>query len=368
MSPRLLAALLAAAPLAAPAGERAPAGGAKDKLRLIVDYLPAFMYRGEKLACSFRVERGPGLAAKPAFKISWSFADGKGKGLKSGEEERRAEKRFTIVRGFLPVPAGARRLKFALESGGKTIAGGSARLVGEGESWPEGARAAWGGMVSAGGERLILTLEERIAKVDDRWKPVRLLWKLVRPGARNVLLAGPRLAPEKGESYQGLLAGGKLKVKVIKLPPPPRREKREGRPAQGIYRLLELVESEVAPAAKGVDLVVVVAPPEDPEMATEPRRYRQGLDWILARLRRAGARRLALVPPVTKKVPAKQLAAYTQLCEKAAAVYKARFLNTAALLKPACWKPEGAEGKVTGRYPNARGRKVLAGLIRAACR
>ena len=75
---------------------------------------------------------------------------------------------------------------------------------------------------------------------------------------------------------------------------------------------------------------------------------------------------MALVPPLTKRVPARQLAAYAKHCQQAAAVYKTRFLKTDEMLKDEHWTPKGALGKVTGRYPNAKGREVLAELIKEA--
>lgn len=361
----LLAALLAAAPAALAAGEKR--ADERGKLSLIVDYLPAFMYRGEKLAYSFRVERHPKLREKLAFEVSWHFkANEKGKALKPGSAKGVTEKHFTIVRGFLRVPKGARIFRYQLKSGDEVLASGQARLVGEDEPWPKGASAAWNGIV-AGGSRIILTLEERVARVDNKWKPIRWIWEKGRSRAESVVLAGPRLAAAGGKSYQDLLAGSATRLKIVELAPlAGGKGPLRAAPAQGIYRLVELVESRVLPASRGADLVVLVTPPEDPEMATEPRRYRQGLDWILSRLKRAKAERVALVPPLTKRVPGKQLAAYAEHCRKAAAVYKTRFLKTDGLLKDEHWVPAGALGKVTGRYPNEKGREVLAELIKAA--
>ncbi len=362
----LLATLAAAAPAALAGAEKERRPDEREKLALIVDYLPAFMYRGEKLAYSFRVERRPGLKAKLPFEMSWHFkADEKGKALKPGSAEGVTEKHFSIVRGFLRVPRGARIFRYQLKSGGKVLGSGQARLVGEDEKWPKGARAVWNG-IAVNGDRVILTLEERGAKVDNKWKPIRWIWEKGRARAGNVVLAGPRLAAAHKKSYQDLLAGSATKLKIVALAPPAAKGARRGAPAQGIYRLVELVESRVLPAAGGADLVVLVAPPEDPEMATEPRRYRQGLDWILSRLKRAKVQRVALVPPLTKRVPGRQLAAYAKHCQKSAAVYKTRFLKTDDLLENEYWVPEGALGKVTGRYPNAKGQKALTELIKEA--
>ncbi len=362
----LLAALAAAAPAALSAGEKR--ADERGKLSLIVDYLPAFMYRGEKLAYSFRVERHPKLREKLPFEVSWHFKQvARSKALKPGWAKGVTKKHFTVVRGFLRVPKGARLFCYQLKSRDEVLASGQARLVGEDEPWPKGARAAWNGIV-AGGNRIILTLEERVAKVDNKWKPIRWIWEKGRSRAESVVLAGPRLAAAGGKSYQDRLAGSARRLKIVELAPPAGKGAPRAAPAQGIYRLVELVESRVVPAARGADLVVLVAPPEDPEMATEPRRYRQGLDWILSRLKRAKVTRVALVPPLTKRVPGRQLTAYAKHCQQAAAVYKTRFLKTDELLEDEHWVPEGAlgKGKVTGRYPNEEGREVLAELIKAA--
>ena len=274
------------------------------------------------------------------------------------------------MRGFLEIPKGARLFEYGLRSGGKVLASGGARLIDEDEDWPAGARADWEGLVSADGQRLMLAVKERVAEVDERWKPIKWIWEKGQRGARSVVLAGPRLAAEGEKCYLDLLAGSAPKLKIVELPPEPEKKPGEKKrpPARGIYRLVELVESQVAPAAGSADLVVVVAPPADPETATTPRRYRQGLDWILARLKRAGARRVALVPPLTRKVPARQLAAYARMCKEAAAVYRARFVEPEKVLADKYWVPEGADGKVTGRWPNAAGQELLAGLVRGSYR
>jgi hypothetical protein len=353
-------------------GDRRPAPVFRrgQRLCLILDYLPAFMYTGEKLAYSFRVAKRRGVEEGIAFEVSWFFSktEKTDKQLSPGTTKGDATRDFTVVRGFLKVPKGAKYLHFKLTSGGKNLGAGMARLVDENDKWPKGSRASWGRLVDAKGLPLILTLAERTPRVDNRWKPIKWLWEKGRSSASNVVIAGPRLAKRKKKSYQDLLAGSAKKLKIKEL-----AEGSAGRrsaPAHGIYRLVELVESKVIPAAKAADLVVLVTPPEDPEMATEPRRYRQGLDWILSRLKRAGVGRVAIVPPLTRKIRAKQLAAYQEICRKAAAVYAkkvgARCLDVKVLKDIEYWRPPGALGKVTGKYPNDNGQKKLAELIKAA--
>jgi hypothetical protein len=379
----LLAALLAASPGLAgkdrPERDGGKRGGQSPRppgpeLCLILDYLPALMYSGERLAYSFRVARRRDLQEDLAFEISWHFtgAEHKPRRLAPGSSSGSAEKDFTVVRGFLRVPRGADHFHFGLSSGKRDLGSGRARLVDERDEWPRGARAAWGRLVDSRGVPLILTLRERVPRVDNRWKPIRWLWEKGRSRAESVLVAGPRLAAAGKKSYQDLLAGSAEKLRVLELPEAAGRGRRAA-PAHGIYRLIELVESQVIPAVrggKGVDLVVLVTPQEDPEMATEPRRYRQGLDWVLARLKRAGAGRVAIVPPLTRRVPARQLAAYAEICRKAAAVYAkqvgARCLDVGPLAEREYWRPEGALGRVTGRYPNEKGQRKLAELIRSA--
>ncbi len=354
-------------------GDRRPAPAFRrgQRLCLILDYLPAFMYTGEKLAYSFRVAKRRGVEESIAFKVSWFFSQTEKteKQLAPGVTEGDANRNFSVVRGFLKVPPGAKYLHFKLTSGGKNLGAGMARLVDESEEWPKGSRASWGRMVDAKGLPLILTLAERTPRVDDRWKPIKWLWEKGRSSASNVIIAGPRLASRRNKSYQDLLAGSTEKLKIKELADVSAADQRAN-PAHGIYRLVELVESEVIPAAKTADLVVLVTPPEDPELATEPRRYRQGLDWLLSRLKRAGSRRVAIVPPLTRKVRARQLAAYEQICRKSAAVYAkkvgARCVDVRQLKDIEYWRPPGALGEVTGKYPNESGQKKLAELIKSA--
>lgn len=342
------------------------------RICLILDYLPGFMYGGEKLAYSFRVARRRGVEERIPFEVSWYFSKKPEaeKKLTPGSKKGAAGKDFTIVRGFLRVPEGARYFHFQLSSGKRDLGAGMARFVNETEKWPKGSVASWGRLVTAKGVPLILTLAERVPRVNNRWKPIRWLWEKGRSGADNVVVGGPRLAARKRKSYQDLLAGSATKLKIVELPAAgPGRA--GAMPAHGIYRLVEMVESRITPAVKNkdVDLVVLVTPQEDPEMATEPRRYRQGLDWVLSRLKLAGAGRVAIVPPLTRKVPARQLAGYSEICHQAAAVYArqvgARCVDTSAFKNAELWKPGGALGKVTGKYPNDAGQKKLAGLIKA---
>lgn len=366
------AVLLSAAPAAAAGSENRSDEAAPqlESLRLIVDHLPPFLYSGERLSFSFRVERAPGLAQDIPFRLEWSFTgSGGGAALARGEHEGRAAGRFTIVSGALSVPEKAVRWQYALSVGGRRLSSGSAMLLGEDGKWPEGAGAGWGGLAGQDGEALILTLEERVARADDRWKPLRWVWERGRAGASGVMVAGPRLVQAGGRGYAELLEKSAERFAFVEL-----AETGGGiAPSSGIYRMVELVETEVAPRVAGnrTELVVLVMPQSDPEMATEPRRYRQGLDWLLSRLGRAGVKGVVLVPPLTRAVPARQSAAYAEACRTAAVTYArtvgARRVDVAALTADeGLWRPEGADGAVTGRFPNARGHEALAALIRAA--
>ncbi len=358
----------------------------RDALRLITDYLPPFVYvdvrsgKAERLAYSFRVARHPGLDSAPEFRIWWRLLDKDGKELAKGDEKGLARERFAIVRGFLELPEGARRLEYGLESGDLALGAGRAEVVREDDAWPAGAYAALSGLVGPGGERLILCLPERVSQVDERWKPLKFLAGNGRPTPESVVVVGPRMAPDGARSYLDLLGGqggakadGKLKPLDLFAAPPAGGDApaRPAPPTRGIFALVEAVESRVSAEAKGADLVVLVMPQSDPEMGTDRRSYRQGLDWVISRLTHAGAKGVAVVPPLSHSVSGKQLAAYADICAESAKVYAqsgAVLVKSDGLLAEEYWKPEGATGRVTGRFPNEAGQEALARLVRDACK
>jgi len=376
-----------------PASEpRRPPPPPREALCLIADYLPPFVYvdtrtgRTEQLACSFRVEKHPALEEQPEFTVRWRLLDGAGRELAKGEEPGAARERFAIVRAFIDLPDAARRLEFTLQSGGLELGSGRAEIVGEDDPWPAGAAAALTGMVGAGGERLILRLPERVAEVDERWKPIKAVFSRSRPRPERVVVVGPRMAGEGERSYLEVLGGPKdARLQALDLFAPPPAGEAPAAPAgrapaaavpasgatRGIFALVEAVETRVTAAAKGADLVVLVMPQSDPEMGTDRRAYRQGLDWAVSRLLRAGAKGVAVVPPLSRSVSDKQLAAYAAACADSARVYGERgaaLVKSESLLADKYWTPKGATGRVTGRFPNEAGQEALAELIRGACR
>jgi hypothetical protein len=351
---------------------------AKDSrpLALIVDHLPSFMYAGEKLALSLRIERRPELKAEIPFEIIWQFS---GPAMlkttkSSGLLERVAAKHFTIVSPALPIPNGATAFSYSLRSSGKSLAGGKAIFVGERDKWPAGATAGWGGLVTADGAALILVAEERVAKVDHRFKPLKALLTSGRKRATSLIVAGPRLNDDKRISYSQQLKACAARSDFLLLAGSD-YTKPGTTPIRGIHQMAVLIEDQLIPLARKnkTDLIVLVMPPSDPEMATDRRRYRQGLDWLIVRLNtRLGEIRISIVPPLTRSVPLKQRQAYIDICKKSVSVYArshhASLIDISAFSKRHLWRPTGASEKVTGRFPNEDGHRKLASLIQAACR
>lgn len=378
----LLAAPLCAAPAgASEPGSESPAASSDNRadLRLVVDYLPAFLYADEAsgnlepLSYSFRVVKREG--APPAeYRLVWRFLDAAGKELMPGSARGEVAERFSLAKGFLEVPRRARSFEYALESGGRQCGAGRAVIVREEDAWPASARAELNGLAGPAGERLILALPERTAKVDNSWKPFKRLLGGSRRKSESAIVVGPRMAPPGARSYLEMLAGCAPKLTTIDLSAPPPAAARTPPAAgatRGIFALIEAVENQAAAAAKGVDLVVLVMPQSDPELGTDPRVYRQGLDWVTSRLLRAGAARVAVLPPMSRRVPEKQLAAYAAACARSAEVYRLRgaeALDGSGPMAERCWALPGASGEVTGRFPNDAGQEVLARLIKEACR
>lgn len=367
--------LRAGAEESAPRAADAPAPASGPVLALIPDYVPAFLYEGELLSISFRVEKNPRLDVETEFRVWWRLLDQAGKELAKGEEKGTARERFAIVRANITLAAGARALEYGLESHGAPLGTGRALFVGEADPWPAGSGAVLSGLSGPNGERLILTLPERVAEVDERFKPLK--WAFTsRPAApKSVTVVGPRMSAPEVKSYLELL-GGDAKIKPLDLfaaPAPAADNKgepaRPAAPTRGIFALVEAVESRVAAAAKGVDMVIIVMPQSDPEMGTDPRTYRQGLDWTIARLMAAGVKRVTIVPPLSRSVSEKQLTAYAAVCHESAQVYSGRgaaLADSSKLMAEKYWAPEGASGKVTARFPNKAGQEALAELIKSA--
>ncbi|MCZ7644076.1 MAG: hypothetical protein M5U26_02160 [Planctomycetota bacterium] len=104
---------------------------------------------------------------------------------------------------------------------------------------------------------------------------------------------------------------------------------------------------------------MVLLPPEDLEVATDPRVYRIVVEALLGRLRAGGVREVALAPPCFYGRPKRQQQRLWDEVREAAKLSEATALDVSDWLDESRWRVDPEQEGVYGRAPNALGLKKI---------
>ncbi|MBI3832249.1 MAG: hypothetical protein HY291_22190 [Planctomycetes bacterium] len=349
----------------------------KKPFYLIVDYLPPALYAGEALTACLRVENTTGAAADVTVRAE--IFDAAGKSLRVAEEKLAATPNaFAEYRKDLDLHDAA-RATFTLKTPQGDVAGPVVRLVRDADPWPD-AEVKDGRLVvrEAGTEArptVLVPVVERVNREGDRtFAPVK--WALgikdqdaQAPVARAVLMLpgawGKTPLSKGGDSTQGPNSPSSQALDFGELLP----EKASAPVALGPYepsgcapvlRAFNEVLRALAALKEKPERIVIVLPPEDLEVATEPRIYRVVLEALLERLARAGVKQAVLAPPIKYGVAQARLDLLRLEVREAAAARGARMLDWAEVLDEKAWRLDPEKSGVYGRKPNAEGLKKIA--------
>ena len=112
----------------------------------------------------------------------------------------------------------------------------------------------------------------------------------------------------------------------------------------------------------------LVLPPDDLDVATDPRTYRVVLDTLFARLAKADIGRVTVIAPYKHGCNDAHRKALWRELHESATINAVRVLDPLDWMSEAVWRADPNTPGVYARHPNAAGRKMieqaLADLIR----
>jgi len=331
----------------AAAGELA---AAKDKsLFLIVDYLPAAVYAGDEIALNVRVENVSKAAVSAELTLEGQKRDGEKFALKTQSIQCPAggfsSASFTVASGD------ATAFSLKLNAGGATLAGLSVDVLHDDEACPKTVVRAGVIEKEAAGERIVWSPARREKKIDRAFAPMK--W----------LLGSDKKKDEKDKTAEqkrvlAFVPGGYQSAnQVVQLLGP--------YPLDGnapvLHAAREVLSRLEAMKASGVALAgfVIVLPPEDIEVATDPRLFRVVLDGLLTRLKSGGVARVAVIPPFKYGISDERMKVFWKEAADACATHQAQYADPTAFLNETFWRADPAHAGAYSAKPNAAGREQL---------
>lgn len=354
----------------------------KKPFYLIVDYLPPALYAGEPLTACLRVENTTGTAADVTVRAE--IFDAEGKSLKVSEEKLEARPNaFADYRKDLDLRDAA-RVVLTLKTPQGDVAGPIVRLVRDADPWPEAevkdGRLTERGERAAGTEArpteapltVLVPVVERVKREGDRtFAPVK--WALgikdqdaQAPISRAVLMLPGAWAKPKEPATPGTPSPSTPAPMDFGALAP---EKAANPAALGPYeptgcapilRAFNDALRVLAELKEKPERAVIVLPPEDLEVVTEPRLYRVVLEALLERLARAGVKQAVLAPPRKYGVPQARADLLRAEVREAAEFRGARMLDWGEALDEMAWRLDPESPGVYDRKPNAEGQKKIA--------
>lgn len=328
-------------------------------VHLIVDHLPVALYETEPLTACFRIENATAGDMKVALRVALFDAEGKELRVDRTELAPKAQAFATYQKDFRL--DGVTTLRVFLEAPGGEQAGPVLRVLRDRDTYPD-AEAVGGALrLKDGGARLVFFTQRRQTKDDRRWAPVRWAWggpASAKPARVLALLPGAwGRKPEPGSESAADLSD--LLPEAFAEP--------HSAAALGPFELdptLPLLKAFDAAVrsldAAQADGVILALPPEDLDVAADPRVYRTVLDALLTRLRLMGAKSLALAPPCHYGRPREQQERLWEEVRASAKAQDASVLDPGEWLDETLWRIDPKQKGVYGRAPNAEGRKKIA--------
>ena len=347
---------------------------------VLVDYLPAALYEGEPLTACLRIENTTSKDAEVA--VLAESLDRNQKVVRSSVEKILVK---TCAFGSYQKDLALREVasvRFTLQTPQGDQAGPVVRLLQEQDPWP-GFVVRNGRLTAAAGGAVLVPVAHRITRDDRRaYAPVK--WALglqdQDPGGpveRGFLLlpgcwGTPRREAQTAQDT-GQIPEGKSSRREVEPSAQPERDFEllwSGRvPAHGVLGpylpegappiLCAVGDALRALPRPAPDRVIILLPPEDLDIATDPRVYRIALEILLARLKAMGIRQTVLVPPLRFGVPEKRRKLLLEEIREAAQIYAARVVNWEDELDEKNWRLDPETSGVYGRKPHPESLKKI---------
>lgn len=302
-------------------------------VHLIVDHLPVALYETEPLTACFRIENATDGAMKVELRVALFDAEGKEVRVDRTELEPKSQAFATYQKDFRL--EGVTTLRVFLDTPKGEQAGPVLRVLRDRDAYPD-AEAAGGALrIKDGGARLVFFTQRRQTKDDRRWAPVRWAWggpASAKPARVLALLPGawgrkPQPGSEDAVDISDLLPEAFAEPHSAAALGPFELD-----PTLPLLKAFDAAVRSLETAQ--ADGVILALPPEDLDVAADPRVYRTVLDALLTRLRLMGAKSLALAPPCHYGRPREQ---QERLWEEVRASAKAQ---DASVLDPGEWLDE----------------------------
>ncbi len=330
-------------------GEEGEPSAPKPDFFLITDYLPPAIYDGDALTACFRIEST--RDAETRLELVTTLFDDAGKVV-----SEQSEKIGAAPKAFTPCDRSvdsrrAQGARFVLMEKDVALASVSVRLLREHKPWPKTV-VRNGRIENAENAEIVVPLVRKQLKVENRaYAP--LSWLVGKDDAARAAESGGGVAfvPERWR-----LKAGANPERVIALGP-------YGR--DGCMPLLRVASDILSAlprfAHNSVELppVLIFLPPEDLEVASDPRSYRVVLDGLVARLKAAGTARVLLVPPLHYGAAELHRQTLWHEVHDCAATYKIQSLDPLEHLHEKFWRVDPAVAGAYGAGPNAEGLKKL---------
>jgi hypothetical protein len=322
---------------------QAPEPPPKKPFYLITDYLPPAIYDGDEITACFRVENTTGADADLELLVLIKDSDGRELSRKSLPVKATA-RQFATCQTALDSRAGA-SLSFTLNKSGNEVASAKAMLIRDETPWPQ-TRVRLGRLeTDPSGEAIIPVVRKRIKNEERAYSPLR--WLLNEDAAESQQKSAGALAfvPGRWRMSEGKSAS------YVALGP---------YAADGCPPILRAVDQILKRVAKGdAQRLVILLPPEDLDVASDPRIYRTVLDALLAHLKTLKVEKVTLVPPLHYGSGENHRQMLWKSVHEQASAYEVESVDATEQLDEMLWR---ADPEVKGGYgvrPNSGGLKKI---------
>ncbi|MEI6234537.1 MAG: hypothetical protein WCT04_15900 [Planctomycetota bacterium] len=339
---------------AAFAAESEPAIGPRASTFFITDYLPSAIYEGDTLSACFRVENVQ--STKSTSIVSATSFDSTGAELKILDEK------LGVASGaFAPVKfefnaKRVARIRFDLKSIGEpsALASVAVILVRDTDAWPA-TRIINGRFVTVDSSSIVIPVVEKKRFVEER-RLAPMKWFFGSGKEESVGRNGKCLAFAPGAWRLTVDSVHSLSPWALDGSVP-------------IASTLNQIMSELRNVTTGeYKRCGLVLPPDDLDVATDPRTYRVVLDTLFARLAKADIGRVTVIAPYKHGCNDAHRKALWRELHESATINAVRVLDPLDWMSEAVWRADPNTPGVYARHPNAAGRKMieqaLADLIR----
>lgn len=315
----------------------------------VVDYLPPALYEGDALAACFRIENSD--SKKVSFDVTARAVDAEKKEIKVLTEKVDAAPHAFAPAKFEFDSKRVASITFTLTIAGdtKALAEHAVALLRDEDPWTatsvENSR-----LVLAEGRCVAIPVVQKKRNVEVReFAPVQWLLGASKNDA----------AAHAGKCAAFVPGAWKLALSdTFALGP---------WPLDGSIPILDSMNqilNELRTFAPGeFKRAVILLPPEDLEMGTDPRTYRVVLDALLSRLKHAQIGRVCLIAPFKYGCDEAHRKALWREIHESAATNSATVRDPLDWLHEPQWRADPATPNVFGSRPNAAGRKMIEQAI-----